>query len=166
MIFSFKLWPSPVFLKHCPITWPLLWMPIPEVSQTIQSESPLVEPRHQCTDIFNSSSESNVQPKLRMGACSRGSQKCGPQHSISITVELLCASMPSPLSHVWLCDPMNFSLPGSSVHEILQARILEWVPICIGRWVLYHRTTRETPTINLLRKLSSGFVITRYVMAL
>ena len=28
-----------------------------------------------------------------------------------------------------LCDPMNCSLPGSSVHEILWARILEWVAI-------------------------------------
>ena len=28
-----------------------------------------------------------------------------------------------------LCDPMDFSLPGSSVHGILQARILEWVAI-------------------------------------
>ena len=26
------------------------------------------------------------------------------------------------LSHVWLCDPMDCSLPGSSVHRILQAR--------------------------------------------
>ena len=26
-----------------------------------------------------------------------------------------------------LCDPVDYSLPGSSVHEILQARILEWV---------------------------------------
>ena len=26
-----------------------------------------------------------------------------------------------------VCDPMAFSLPGSSVHGILQARILEWV---------------------------------------
>ena len=28
-----------------------------------------------------------------------------------------------------LCDPMNCSPPGSSVHEILQAKILEWVAI-------------------------------------
>ena len=28
-----------------------------------------------------------------------------------------------------LCDPVDFSLPGSSVHGILQARILEWVAI-------------------------------------
>ena len=26
-----------------------------------------------------------------------------------------------------LCDPMDCSPPGSSVHRILQARILEWV---------------------------------------
>ena len=26
-----------------------------------------------------------------------------------------------------LCDPMDCSLPGFSVHGILQARILEWV---------------------------------------
>ena len=28
------------------------------------------------------------------------------------------------------CDPMDYSLPGSSVHGILQARILDWVAIC------------------------------------
>ena len=28
-----------------------------------------------------------------------------------------------------LCDPMNCSPPGSSVHETLQARILEWVAV-------------------------------------
>ena len=28
-----------------------------------------------------------------------------------------------------LCDPMDCSLPGSSIHGIFQARILEWVAI-------------------------------------
>ena len=28
-----------------------------------------------------------------------------------------------------LCDPMDYSLPGSSVQGILQARILKWVAI-------------------------------------
>ena len=32
-----------------------------------------------------------------------------------------------------LCDPMNYSLPGSSVHGILQARILEWVSMPSSR---------------------------------
>ena len=32
-----------------------------------------------------------------------------------------------------LCDPMEYSLPGSSAHGILQARILEWVAITFSR---------------------------------
>ena len=58
-----------------------------------------------------------------------------------------------------LCDPMDYSLPGSSVHGILQARILQWFTIassrgssrprdpihtfCIGRQILYHWATCE-----------------------
>ena len=32
-----------------------------------------------------------------------------------------------------LCDPVDCTLPGSSVHGILQARILEWVAISFSR---------------------------------
>ena len=32
-----------------------------------------------------------------------------------------------------LSDPMDCSLPGSSVHGILQARILEWVAISFSK---------------------------------
>ena len=32
-----------------------------------------------------------------------------------------------------LCDPMDYSLPGSSVHGTLRARILEWVAIPFSR---------------------------------
>ena len=32
-----------------------------------------------------------------------------------------------------LCNPMDCSLPGSSVHGILQVRILEWVAISFSR---------------------------------
>ena len=32
-----------------------------------------------------------------------------------------------------LCDPMDCSLPGSSFHGILQARVLEWVVISFSR---------------------------------
>ena len=42
---------------------------------------------------------------------------------------LCCAA----LSRVWLCDPMDCSPPGSSVHGILQARILEWAAILFSR---------------------------------
>ena len=57
-----------------------------------------------------------------------------------------------------LCDPVDCSPPGSCVHGILQARILEWVAIffsrgssqpkdrthfCVGRQILYCWATRE-----------------------
>ena len=36
-------------------------------------------------------------------------------------------------SYLTLCDPMDCSLPGSSVHRIFQARVLEWVAISFSR---------------------------------
>ena len=72
----------------------------------------------------------------------------------SITKEAVCAKL---LSCGQPCDPMDCRLPGSSVHGIFQARILECVAIsfsrgssrprdwthvpyisCIGRRLLYH----------------------------
>ena len=42
-----------------------------------------------------------------------------------LPIDTACAL--SHFSRVWLCDPMDYSLPGSPVHGILQAEILEWV---------------------------------------
>ena len=73
------------------------------------------------------------------------------------------------LSHVGLfVTPMDCNPPSSSAHEILQARILEWVTIsssresswprdqthisgvsCIGRQVLYHWATWEPRVSDL-----------------
>ena len=39
----------------------------------------------------------------------------------------ICTCMLSNFSCVCLCNSMNHSPQGSSVHEILQARILEWI---------------------------------------
>ena len=44
-------------------------------------------------------------------------------------------------SYPTLCDPMDCSPPGSSVHRISQARILEWVAISFSK-----------PTILQLKK--------------
>ena len=41
------------------------------------------------------------------------------------------------LSHVRLCNPMNCSLSGSSVHGIFQARVLEWIAISFSRYAEY-----------------------------
>ena len=69
-----------------------------------------------------------------------------------------------------LCDPMDCSPPGSSVHGISQARILEWVAIfysresswprdwtcisCIGRQILYHCATWGSLQLSSVQSLS------------
>ena len=45
----------------------------------------------------------------------------------------VCACMLSLQSCLTLCDPMDCSPQGSSVHGILQTRILEWVVIPFSR---------------------------------
>ena len=42
-----------------------------------------------------------------------------------------------------LSDPMDYSLPGSSIHGIYQARVLEWGAIAFSENTVYHR-----PTLN------------------
>ena len=47
----------------------------------------------------------------------------------SFTDSVACAVCSVTQSYPILCDPMDCSPPGSSVHGILQARLLEWVAI-------------------------------------
>ena len=42
-------------------------------------------------------------------------------------------SMHAKLLQLTLCDPMDCSPPGSSVHGILKVRILEWVAMFSSR---------------------------------
>ena len=39
-------------------------------------------------------------------------------------------------SFLTVCDPMDCSLPDSSVHGILQARVLEWVAIAFSEYYI------------------------------
>ena len=75
----------------------------------------------------------------------------------SISYTRVCAK--SLQSCPTLCDPMDWSPPGSSAHGIFQARIREWVAISFsrgsfwtkdqthiswnGRQILYHWATRK-----------------------
>ena len=47
-----------------------------------------------------------------------------------------------------LCDPMDCSSPGSSVHGILQARILEWVAIPFSRDSSQPSVEPSSPTLQ------------------
>ena len=76
-----------------------------------------------------------------------------------------------------ISDPMDCSLPGSSVHGIFQARVLEWGAIafslCMTRWkkkqtslqlteslslILYKKTPLNTYYARLTCKISQSFI--------
>ena len=51
-----------------------------------------------------------------------------------------------------LCDPMDCSLPGSSVHGIFQAKVLEWVAISFSR-----RSSQPRDRTQVSRIVGRGF---------
>ena len=57
-----------------------------------------------------------------------------------ITFICTCVYAKSLQSCLILCDPMDSSRPGSSVHGILQARILEWVGMPSSRGSFWLRS--------------------------
>ena len=77
-----------------------------------------------------------------MDACLRSSDLLGPAHTAVNLSSQLCLhdSTFSSLSLLFSrsvvsdsCDPVDCSLPGSSVYGMFQARILEWVAISFSR---------------------------------
>ena len=84
------------------------------------------------------------------------------------------------LNCAWLCTPMDYGLPGSSVHGISQARILKWVAmsfsreisqirdqICvshIGGWILYHWATKYV--VNNVAFFHHAFTTTLFLVTL
>ena len=60
-----------------------------------------------------------------------------------------------------LCDPMTCSPPGSSVHGILQARILEWVAMSLHFLLkVFLMNNKEIPDLTWLNLEISGPEIT------
>jgi len=98
----------------------------------------------------------------------------------------MCICVLRCFSHIWLfVTHMDCSPPGSSVHGILQARILEWVAIsffrgssrprdpmqvsyvsCIGRRLLYHQCHLGSPMITWCHIKMIGRVSARCVSGL
>ena len=73
------------------------------------------------------------------------------------------------LSRVQLCDPMDCSLPGSSVHGILQAEILEWVSISSSRgssrprdWTRVSRVSSSSRQILYHGDTSEALIVRRW----
>ena len=90
----------------------------------------------------------------------------------------LCLRAKSLQSCLTLCDPMDCSPPGSSVHVILQARILAWVAMPSSRGSSYpgiepgspafqrdsyHLTHQGSPAWHCLSYLTFSFFLSFYV---
>ena len=74
------------------------------------------------------------------------------------------------LSHVWLCDPMDCSLPGSSVQGTIQAIILDWAAISFSRgsslprdWTQVSHTAGRLSTIWVTREALVNSQLKTYV---
>ena len=71
----------------------------------------------------------NCTIRFKTELCPKSEIEIPAFFSVSVLVAQLCPTH---------CDPMGWGLPGSSIHGIFQARILEWVAIPFSRgssWV-------------------------------
>ena len=98
-------------------------------SPAFQADALTSEPPGKPLRILCKHQEISTYPALRehllllwRGLVFSGSLPCGT-----------CCCVLVPQSCLTICDPMDCSLPGSSVHGIFQARILEWVAIPFSR---------------------------------
>ena len=78
----------------------------------------------------------------------------------------VCVPMRSCFSHIQLCDPMDSSLPGSFVHGILQARILQWVAISISSWSSWSRDRTQVSPITGRSCIAGRFWATREALGI
>ena len=86
---------------------------------------------------------------------------CGEIVEVRISIQVLGTqdSLICSLSHVTLslCDPLDCSPPGSSVHEILQARILKWVAMPLSKGSSW---PRDWTYISCVSSTAGGFITT------
>ena len=110
-------------------------------------------------EIGKQNREERLYEDTTQPSASQGEKEALGKNNSANTLTLGCMGDQS-LSCVCLCDPTDYNLPGSSVHEISQARILEWVAISFsrgsswprnqthvsrtGRWILCCWANRES----------------------
>ena len=153
--FFFQLWVISLSAQ----SWQSLWQFMPHGHQeqgslSLWSVTRIIKAPAE-SFLFNLSSP----PKTQVTACVWADQRWGKKshrnkwrQTFQNICQLFAILVPESCSTLW--DPMDYSLPGFSVHGISQARMLEWVAIsfsrgssrprdqtsvlCIGRWILYY----------------------------
>ena len=78
----------------------------------------------------------------------------------------MVAAAKSLQSCLTLCDPVDGSLPGSSLPGILQARILQWVTISFSNAYMHAKSLQSCPTLcDPMDSSPSGSSIHRILQA-
>ena len=99
---------------------------------------------YMCTYIYicHLCSERTKQLNIYLGLYSQCLADClQPRRACSVTQSCLT-----------LCDPMDYSPPGSFVHGISQAKILEWVAISYSRRSSQSRDQTRVSCISCIRR--------------
>ena len=118
--------------------------------------------------LYPSGSQSPISLCLYFFAFIAWLHQCGGVQSAESEVAQSCLTV---------CDPVGCSLPGSSVHRIFQARVLEWIAISFSRgsswprdWTHVSRTagrhftvwaTREALSLSHLQLFSTPWTAAR-----
>ena len=98
-----------------------------EISTTSGMTTLIAESKEELKSLLMRVKEESEKADLELNI-----QKCKIMVSGPITSQLMLCCAKSLQSFPTLCDPIDCSPPGSSVHGILQARILEWVALLQG----------------------------------
>ena len=101
--------------------WKRGWCQLVQVNEVAGSE-------HEVQDHEQSPPEEARSRSITRGEPSLMEAKKAGERDVKQKVKILV-----PLPCLTLCGPMDYSPPGSSVHGILQATILEWVAIPFSR---------------------------------
>ena len=99
------------------LAWKIPWMEEPDRLQSMGSQRVGPKPHPHDSTLGESSREAQSGRRLLVHT----------YHYITPSESEVTQSCPT------LCDPVDCSLSGSSIHGILQARILEWVAISFSR---------------------------------
>ena len=115
-----------------------------------------------CWQCFSPFPTTKASPLFKIRSKGRRSSHLPQLPWSQLVHHCVCVCAMSLQSCPAVCDPVDCSPPGSSVHGVLQARVLEWVftsssrgssrprdgtrvshVSCIGRRILIHCATRE-----------------------
>ena len=165
-ICTLVIWEAGIYATHLPLRTMILSLLVcirftwracskwrcPNLSLDLRSQNLGAEGHGTWGGFSSCPGESDVHYSLRITPSDQWFSKCLLEIQIIRGLSFSCFSCVR-----LFCDPVDCSPPGSSVHEISQARLLEWIAIscskgsssprdrthvsCIGRQILYCWTT-------------------------